>query len=136
MASGPRFIAGTLIMNLLALAACNGSAVERRSIQGDSVHVAPADSLVATARNGAEIWFTLAREANGSNGTRCTERGIEIRRGSTRLKVPLLYTGSSPVLLNDSIMRAFLWNHCAPGDPYLVDLRTGHPVREHGRGKP
>lgn len=121
MASGQLSIAGLVIMNLLGLAACSGSANERRSTQRDSVHLAPADSLVATARNGAEIWFTLAREASGSDGTRCTERGIEI---------------PSPVLLNDSTMRALLWNHCTPGDAYLVDLRTGHPVREHGKGKP
>ena len=134
MARGQLPIAGIGMM--LALAACSGTAKERRITEVDSVQVAPADSLVATARSGAEIWFTLAREANGPAGTRCTERGIEIRQGSTRLKVPLLYTGSSPVLLNDSTMRAFLWNLCAPGDAYLVDLRTGHPVREHGRGKP
>jgi hypothetical protein len=91
---------------------------------------APVDSLVVTSPAGIEVWFTLAREATGSDGTRCIERGIEIRRGSSRLKVPLLYTGSAPVLLNDSTMRALLWNHCAPGDAYLVDLRSGHPVRE------
>jgi hypothetical protein len=90
----------------------------------------PPDSLVATSGSGIEIWFTLAREATGRDGTRCIERGIEVRRGSSRLKVPLLYTGSAPVLLNDSTMRALLWNHCAPGDAYLVDLRTGRPVRE------
>jgi hypothetical protein len=99
--------------------------------QDSTVHVAaPKDSLVATNRSGIEIWFTLAREATGSDGTRCIERGIEIRRGSARLKVPLLYTGSAPVLLNDSTMRALLWNHCVPGDAYLVNLRSGQPVRE------
>jgi hypothetical protein len=90
----------------------------------------PVDSLVAASGSGVEIWFTLAREATGADGTRCTERGLEIRRGSSRRKVPLLYTGSAPVLLNDSTMRALLWNHCAPSEAYLVNLRTGHPVRE------
>jgi hypothetical protein len=136
MAGSSISFAGIVVMDLLALAACSGSANERPRSQGDPPHVAPADSLVAIAPNGAEIWLTLAREAKGSDGAPCTERGIEIRRGSTRLKVPLLYTGSAPVLLNDSTMRALLWNRCAPGDAYLVDLRSGHPVREHGRGKP
>lgn len=136
MAGNPIYIAGIVGMDLLALAACSGSAKERPATQEDPAHERPADSLVATAPGGAEIWLTLAREATSPDGTRCTERGIEIRRGSARLKVPLLYTGSAPVLLNDSTIRALLWNHCAPGDPYLVNLRSGHPVREHGRGKP
>lgn len=88
----------------------------------------PADSLVARAGS-AEIWFTLARGDSGDGG-RCTDRGLEIRRGTTRLPVPLLYTGSAPEVLNDSTMRARLSSHCRPGDAYLVDLRTGRPVRE------
>jgi hypothetical protein len=89
--------------------------------------------LVATSSGGTNIWFTLARSATGPDGSRCVERGIEIRRGAIRLKVPLLYTGSAPVLLNDSTMRAVLWTHCTPGDAYLVDLQTGQPVRERVR---
>jgi hypothetical protein len=44
--------------------------------------------------------------------------------------VPLLYTGTSPEILNDTTLRARLSNGCRPGDAYLVDLRTGRPVRE------
>jgi hypothetical protein len=89
----------------------------------------PADSLVATAPGGTEIWYTLARPDSGEGG-RCTDRTLEIRRQGTRLPVPLLYTGAAPEILNDTTMRARLSNHCRPGDAYLVDLRTGHPVRE------
>jgi hypothetical protein len=32
--------------------------------------------------------------------------------------------------VNDTTMRARLSDHCAPGDAYLVNLRTGRPVRE------
>jgi hypothetical protein len=110
--------------------ACGGAEKQADRQDTPTRPAAPVDSLVVTSPAGIEVWFTLAREATGSNGTRCIERGIEIRRGSSRLKVPLLYTGSAPVLLNDSTMRALLWNHCAPGDAYLVDLRSGHPVRE------
>lgn len=91
---------------------------------------APADSLVATAPGGVEVWFTLSRESVAGDGTRCTERAIEIRRGGSRVQVPLLYTGSAPELLNDSTLRATLSNQCVPGDAYLVDLRSGRPVRE------
>jgi hypothetical protein len=91
---------------------------------------APADSLVATAPGGVEIWFTLSREATAADGTPCTDRTIEIRRGGTRVQVPLLYTGAAPELVNDSTIRARLSNQCVPGDAYLVDLRSGRPVRE------
>ena len=90
----------------------------------------PADSLVATAPNGAEIWFTLSRSDSGETGG-CTARAVEIRRGGTRTPVPLLYTGWAPEIVNDTTFRARLADHCRPGDAYLVDLRTGRPTREH-----
>jgi len=90
----------------------------------------PADSLVATAPGGAEIWFTLARSDSGEAG-RCTARAVEIRRGTTRIPVPLLYTSAAPEVVNDTTFRARLSDHCKPGDTYLVDFRTGRPVREH-----
>lgn len=90
----------------------------------------PADSLVATAPGGVEVWLTLSREAKAADGTPCTDRTIEIRRGGTRVPVPLLYTGAAPELVNDSTIRARLSNQCVPGDAYLVDLRSGRPVRE------
>lgn len=97
---------------------------------GEGPPAAPAaDSLVATAPGGAEIWFTLARTDSGDGGP-CVDRGIEIRRGGTRLPVPLLYTGTVPELVDDTTIRARLSTHCRPGDAYLVDLRTGRPVRE------
>jgi hypothetical protein len=91
---------------------------------------APADSLVATAPGGVEVWFTLSREGKAADGTACTDRTMEIRRGGTRIQVPLLYTGTAPELVNDSTIRARLSNRCVPGDAYLVDLRTGRPVPE------
>ena len=83
-----------------------------------------------TAPGGVEIWFTLARDGQGSRRTTCIDRTLEIRRGDTRVPVPLLYTGTAPESINDTTMRARLSNHCAPGDAYLVDLRSGRPVRE------
>jgi len=91
---------------------------------------APPDSLVATAPGGVEIWFTLSRQAKAADGAPCIDRTIEIRRGGTRIPVPLLYTGAVPELVNDSTIRARLSNLCVPGDAYLVDLRSGRPVRE------
>jgi hypothetical protein len=87
------------------------------------------DSLVATAPGGAEIWLTLVRADSGATG-RCSARAVEIRREGRRIPVPLLYTSTPPEVVNDTTIRARLSDHCAPGDPYLVDLRTGRPVRE------
>jgi hypothetical protein len=90
----------------------------------------PADSMVASVPGGAEVWFTLARPDSGE-GRHCVDRAIEIRRNGKRVPVPLLYTGETPEILNDTTLRARLSNGCRPGDAYLVDLRTGRPVREH-----
>lgn len=92
--------------------------------------VVAADSLVLTAPGGVEVWYTLSREGKAADGSRCLDRTLEIRRGDTRVPVPLLYTGSAPELVNDSTIRARLSQSCAPGDTYLVNLRTGRPVRE------
>lgn len=100
------------------------------SAAAESGAAAPADSLVATAPGGAEIWLTLAREGKAADGTTCIDRAIEIRREGARVPVPLLYTGTAPEIVNESTMRARLSDRCAPGDTYLVDLRTGRPVRE------
>jgi hypothetical protein len=117
-------------IGLGALAACDKPAEEGRNPPASTTETPLADSLVLTSRGGAEVWFSLARAAKGANGTGCVERGLEIRHGGDRVKVPLLYTGSPPVLLNDTTIRAVLWNHCAPGEHYLVNLRTGRPVPE------
>jgi hypothetical protein len=89
----------------------------------------PADSLATRVGDSVEIWFTLARPDSGPGGP-CTERTLEIRRGTTRRPVPLLYTRGRPDVVDDTTLRARLWNDCRPGDAYLVDLRTGRPVRE------
>jgi hypothetical protein len=93
------------------------------------------DSLVLSGDDGVEVWFTSGRAARSAEGKDCWERGLEIRRGETRVMVPLLYTGAAPVLVNDTTMRAQLWTHCKPTDSYLVDLRSGQPIRERKDGE-
>ena len=91
---------------------------------------APADSLALTAPGGVEVWYTMARTGKAVNGDTCVDRTLEIRRGDTRIPIPLLYTGTPPELIDDSTIRARLSDACRPGDAYLVNLRTGRPVRE------
>ncbi len=124
-------------MAALLLCACRGGQRSRPNGEtGDIETARPADSLVLSAAGGVQVWFTLARAAQGPDGKSCLERGLEIRRGETRVQVPLLYTGTPPVLLDDSTMRALLWNHCRPVDAYRVDLRSGRPLRENVRTRP
>lgn len=90
----------------------------------------PADSQILSAPNGVTIWLTEGRRATDPGGTPCLERTLEIRRDTARIKVPLLYTISTPVLLNDTTLRARLARNCQPSDTYRVDLRTGRPIPE------
>jgi hypothetical protein len=108
----------------------NGAPVADRPSPPDHVADPPSDSLVLATGSGVEVWYGLARSARGPDGSPCVERGLEIRRGQRRIQVPLLYTGETPTLLNDSTMRAVLWSHCRPGNAYLVDLTNGRPVRQ------
>ena len=131
----PRFRELSLALAVLALSACRASQPPRSNGEtGDASK--PSDSLVISTGGGVEVWYTLARVAEGPDGRTCLERGLEIRRGETRVQVPLLYTGTPPVLLDDSTMRAVLWNHCRPVDVYRVDLRSGRPLRENVRSRP
>lgn len=88
---------------------------------------APADSLVLTAPGGVTVWLAEGRLSRDSAGTACYERTIEIRRDTTRRKVPLLYTVTLPVLLDDSTFRAELARDCRPASSYRVGLRDAMP---------
>jgi hypothetical protein len=116
-----------------AVVGCGGDG-ERRNTSAPPAQAAPAarpaDSLVLRAPGKVEVWYTLARENKAADGGTCTDRTLEIRRGEARIPVPLLYTGATPELVNDSTIRARLSDRCVPGDAYLVNLRTGRPVRE------
>lgn len=126
-----RRTASVVTLALTGGAACGAESREAHVADSAQTQAAgPGDSLVATAPGGVEVWFTLAREGKAEDGSPCTDRALEIRRGDTRVPVPLLYTGSAPEILDDTTMRARLSDRCSPGDTYLVDLRTGRPVRE------
>jgi hypothetical protein len=122
----------TIRVALIPVLACEtaGEETAKQDTAAEAPASAPADSLVMTGPDGSEIWFTLSRESKAADGTTCVDRTMEIRRGNSRIPVPLLYTGTAPELVNDSTIRARLSNQCVPGDVYLVNLHTGRPVRE------
>lgn len=97
--------------------------------EDDAAEAVLADSLILTAADGSGVWLTAGRDGRKPDGTVCAERLIEIRRGTARVHVPLLYTGEAPRLVDDSTLEARLWLHCEPGDLYRVHLTTGQPVK-------
>ncbi|MGE0353018.1 MAG: hypothetical protein AB7I33_12875 [Gemmatimonadales bacterium] len=88
------------------------------------------DSLVLVLPDGGGVWFTPGRPDTAADGTVCEEHLLEIRHSTSRTPVPLLYTRGRPEIVNDTLIRAAIYRHCQPGDVYLVNLRTGFPVRE------
>ena len=90
-------------------------------------------SGIKIARADEKSVVEIAREMEGRVERLRQRRDRQVERTKSmldRIPVPLLYTGTAPHLVNDSTMRARLSDHCRPGDAYLVDLRTGRPVRE------
>jgi len=121
---------GVFLGGAVAVAACArgepGPGVPPAAEQSASPQVS--DSLILTAPGGVTVWLTEGRRATDATGAECLERTLEIRHDTTRIKVPLLYTVSTPVLLDDSTLRAELAHNCQRAEPYRVSLRTGRPV--------
>ncbi len=97
----------------------------------ETVSVAPPvpDTLVLTTPDGFEVWLTDLREARDSTGTPCQERSVEIRRDTTRLRVPLLYVRTPPTRLDADHVQAELSRDCRTMALYRVELRTARPYK-------
>jgi hypothetical protein len=126
MRAAPKPIIGLMAVALVT-PGCRGREEPARTRETTE---SPMDSLALAPKAGLEIWYTLGRSARSPQGVACVERGLEIRGGDRRVPIPLLYTGESPTLINDSTLRAVLWTNCHPVKPYRVDLRTGQPKPE------
>jgi hypothetical protein len=68
------------------------------------------------------------RDALGAGG-RCHERSVEIRRGSTITKVPLLFTNRPIVALKTGFVKAELMRDCGVIAEYRIELATGRPTK-------
>lgn len=117
---------------IVAAASCR-SAMPAAGTASDSaaasvVATGPRDSLAASGPNGLEVWFTLSRDDEATDGQHCTDRTLEIRRDTSRIAVPLLYTGEAPRIVNDTTLEAVLYRACRPIARYRVDTRTGQPT--------
>lgn len=117
-----------------AMLACGGGRPDADTAEAPSedegmVSSKLTDSLILRTPDGREVWFSGSRPARDDNGQVCVERTMQIRHDTTRVNIPLLYTGAPPILVNDSTIEAAIWLHCRPGNLYQVNLRTGLPVR-------
>ncbi len=89
----------------------------------------PSESLALPVSAGVSVWFGDSRADQDESGQGCRERVLMIHRDATRIPVPLLYTATVPILVDDSTIEAELWLHCKVLDRYRVNLTTGHPTR-------
>jgi hypothetical protein len=122
---------GVVLAGSLLLAGCGARGEPAPGTPPAAETAAPpllSDSLVLSAPGGVTVWLTEGRRATDATGNECLERTLEIRHDTTRIKVPLLYTVSTPVLLDDSTLRAELAHNCQRAEPYRVSLRTGRPT--------
>ena len=130
---GARWVRAGVVLAGLA-SACSRADEPAAAVAADATaapaphRAGPADSLVLSLAGGSTVWYTLARDARGEDGTPCVERGLEIRDGRRRVAVPLLYTRDVPVAAGDSMIEARLYLNCAPGARYRVSTRTGQPT--------
>jgi len=85
------------------------------------------DSLALTLPDSTTVWLIEGREGRGADGATCRERSVELRKGSTRTMVPLLYTRSAPRMVQGKVV-ATLSNHCADEGEYLIDPVTAYPT--------
>lgn len=119
----------SLLSVAVALCGCGRSRPAVAAADSSGVEAAvTSDSMVLRMSDGAEIWLAASRPDTAVTGTVCAERLFEIRRDSTVLPVPLLYTMGAPEVVSDSTVRAALYRHCVPGAWYIVNTRTGQPV--------
>lgn len=126
MSSG-RYLATTIVVAVAPACLARGEPEPGRVPEAYAGVAGLADSLVLTAPGGPTVWLTEGRPAVSPTGENCIERSLEIRRDASRRTVPLLYTVSVPVLLDDTTMRAELAEHCRPARAYRVNLNTGRP---------
>ena len=117
----------SVILPLASLVGCLARGEPEPGRAPDTASPPLADSLALSTPDGVTVWLTEGRASTDSAGNACVERSIEIRRDTSRLKVPLLYTVSPLVLLDDSTLRAELAERCRPARAYRVDLRTAMP---------
>ena len=122
-----------LLLLAVAGAGCSGEQprgeTPASAAQTDSASAPePPDSLALSLGEGRAIWFTIGREATAADGRSCLERGLEIRDSAGARLVPLLYTGETPVVIDDSTIQVNLFRDCEPDALYRVNLRTGQPT--------
>jgi hypothetical protein len=108
---------------LVLLAACSKPAAPPAAVTPP----APWDSLVLTLSDSTTVWLVRGRQGIASTGATCEERSVELRKGSRRTLVPLLYAREVPRLMRGTLY-ATLSDRCADVGEYVIDPATGYPT--------
>lgn len=123
--SGARFVAAVTAL----VVACREAPPDRAQPSAPPAVVATPDSLVLELDGDLRIWFAEGREARDSAGSSCFERSVEIRRGDSTIKVPLLYAVRAPAVVDQRTISAELSKDCRVMAIYHVDLASGRPTK-------
>ena len=117
-----------LLLGLLL--ACTSREEHREAPDGMAGVAGPLrDTMVLRMPDSAEVWYTGSMLDSAADGTTCYERTVEIRRGTSRTPVPLLYTLGQLETVDDTTVRAALVRNCAKYETYLVNTKTAQPRR-------
>ena len=87
------------------------------------------DTMLFVTADGYQVWFAEGRWARDSAGTQCYERSVEVRKGTTKIKVPLFFTNRPPRQDNPGSLRGELMFDCRVMAIYRIDLATGRPTK-------
>ena len=140
MMANPR---STAVLLLALLTACGdtrppaaASGSEAQPVGGPrpvaSADTAMTETHLFDTSDSTEVWAVPGRVGRGANGASCAEHGLELRKGTRRLRVPLFYTAGLP-RERDGALFAKLSTDCVTGDLYRIDLTTGQPTKVEGR---
>ena len=113
------------------LVGCGGAPKPAPAREASATPAGPADSLVLTLADSTTVWMVRGREGVGADGTSCQERSIELRKGTRKLLVPLLYTRAAP-RLDHGKLYATLSNRCVDVAEYAIDPVTAYPTPRGG----
>jgi hypothetical protein len=118
-----------VILASALVASCTAKAPKPEDSTTAATQLPNSDSLVMRLPDSVEVWYSGGMLDTAASGASCSERSVEIRRGGSRIPVPLLYTFGAMDVVDDTLVRASLMRDCVPVDTYLINTKTGQPRR-------
>ena len=121
-------------VTLAVLAACKdaptpqaGAPATLGAADTSSAMVPTPETHLFDLADSTQVWLVTGRQAHSGTGGTCLEQGIQLRKGSLKIPVPLLYTSTMPEVVNGKLV-AKLSKDCVSGASYAIDPKTGQPT--------